>query len=726
MESGSKASIPSAAAPYQYAPLDRETEEIRLIKLLPGRFEDPIRFELCHAPLVVPKERPVERMSLREVRETLPPGWGVSETVEGDYIFGSRGQNFWEHPVPNIERSRYARPPEMPYTEYQPRYEALSYTWGSAENPENAYVVAAVSQAVSLLPVTRNLSVALRYLRYCDKSRMLWVDAVVINQGDENERNEQVKRMANIYKSAERVIIWLGPEADNSKLAINTLDYIAAQVEFTKDSCAMRSPTAKEPDWYDPDCVLPYDDRTWLAVQELLTRSWFSRVWVWQEAHLANKHALVQSGHDTILWSRLSRAVRCMSVKGDYPSPQLRVLLSVLGGLIGPILDFSLGRLLRTMMYQLCSNPRDYIYGLLGLTASNSLAKIEPDYSATVGTVYKDAFLTSSNHDSRVELLQYCDMNTAIADAPSWVPSWSSAEERISAVGEHISSGISRAYFRYERPNMLEVLGVRCATVETATEPTSWWSKDVPDDVRTWAVKAMTLPSRYITGESLETAFALVLLDNEVIERWPSISAKPKTQEWKNFVLNNIIRPGGRAEVEHAIDVQLKSIMGHVAGRTFITTKEGYIGLGPTLAKPEDLVCVFLGCNSPMFLRPTLAGRFLVVGCGYVHGLADANALLGPLPEPWIVQVATDNAGGTTYHLFNSITAQTIPMSEDPRLGPLPEGWEPVRRNRVRSDPETFGAFRNKITGEEMNSDPRMLPEVLKARGVPLETFQLT
>jgi hypothetical protein len=61
----------------------------------------------------------------------------------------------------------------------------------------------------------------------------------------------------------------------------------------------------------------------------------------------------------------------------------------------------------------------------------------------------------------------------------------------------------------------------------------------------------------------------------------------------------------------------------------------------------------------------------------------------------------------------------------DPWLGPLPPEWECFPRERTNNDPKIYEGFRNKVTGEVMNSDPRKLPEALEARGVKLETFHL-
>lgn len=95
-----------------------------------------------------------------------------------------------------------------------PQYEALSYVWGDPNN------TAPIVVQGHTLQVTTNLEVALRHLRYSNKVRVLWIDAIVINQIDLDERTEQVALMGDIYSKAASVRIWLGPADDDSDLFI--------------------------------------------------------------------------------------------------------------------------------------------------------------------------------------------------------------------------------------------------------------------------------------------------------------------------------------------------------------------------------------------------------------------------------------------------------------------------------------------------------------------------
>lgn len=139
--------------------------------------------------------------------------------------------------------------------------------------------------------------------------------------------------------------------------------------------------------------------------------------------------------------------------------------------------------------------------------------------------------------------------------------------------------------------------------------------------------------------------------------------------------------------------------------------------------KLGDIVCVVLGCQSPLLLRGIASSQFRVIGECSAHGLEDAVGLLGPLPTPWRFQFAFDDSGLEMCQFLNVDTGEET--FEDPRLPPLPPTWERIDSERTSDHPDVFQIFKNTITGAIMNSDPRMLPDALRGRGVPLRTFQL-
>ena len=92
------------------------------------------------------------------------------------------------------------------------------------------------------------------------------------------------------------------------------------------------------------------------------------------------------------------------------------------------------------------------------------------------------------------------------------------------------------------------------------------------------------------------------------------------------------------------------------------------------------------------------------------------------LPHPWKMR----HKRGKSFYEPGFIYSITEEVSqEDPRLGPLPKKWERVELERTPDDPLLFAPHRNTVTGEIINSDPRMFPEALKARGIKFQQLRL-
>ncbi|KAF2832711.1 HET-domain-containing protein, partial [Ophiobolus disseminans] len=96
-------------------------------------------------------------------------------------------------------------------------YDALSYRWGE-QSP-----LSAITLDGQEFHVGPNLHGALKIMRRPDQPRVVWIDAICINQGKDSaacaERAIQVKMMQDIYGSATQTVIWLGAEADESNMA---------------------------------------------------------------------------------------------------------------------------------------------------------------------------------------------------------------------------------------------------------------------------------------------------------------------------------------------------------------------------------------------------------------------------------------------------------------------------------------------------------------------------
>ncbi|KAJ2971076.1 hypothetical protein NUW58_g9518 [Xylaria curta] len=167
-------------------------------------------------------------------------------------------------------------------------YDTLSWCWGGAE--ANSEIRILHSSDPYYYPVPSNLKFALKELRR-QKTFRIWIDFVCIDQSNNDEKNNQVPMMSSIYGNSRCVYVWLGPEADNSNLA---MDFIQNRVLNLKDFDRLveESNTRAE----------------WKALTELIKRPWFTRRWIIQEIALA-RDAFLLCGQKKIRWVDFADAI---------------------------------------------------------------------------------------------------------------------------------------------------------------------------------------------------------------------------------------------------------------------------------------------------------------------------------------------------------------------------------------------------------------------------------
>jgi hypothetical protein len=259
------------------------------------------------------------------LRQTLPWPWEAEETMDGSIVYlcpdqdGKDWHTSWQHPRPELDQAAYIKAvpvKDQPHAPCLVDFEALSYTWGDDTFGEDAIVVdgPADSPVATRLRLDSNLSTALRHLRHATNPRILWIDALCIDQANDTEKEKQLPRMADIYRHSRCVVVWLGPEADDSNLGMGELGFLASQVGLARDFSRFCDPDAQHKDWGNQMYDLPYSVRGWTAIEALISRSWFGRVWIMQEILVANRDAVVQCGDRLIPWNKFRRAVACLSV----------------------------------------------------------------------------------------------------------------------------------------------------------------------------------------------------------------------------------------------------------------------------------------------------------------------------------------------------------------------------------------------------------------------------
>lgn len=167
-----------------------------------------------------------------------------------------------------------------------PVYETISYVWGDPTVRESITCDGVV------LKITQNLYHALHQFRRPSTSRLLWTDAICINQNDLDERASQVLMMHEIYKSGRRCLVWLGPGDEHSSVALRIIGDIATVL--CKEKGIAMNEIDQDLDENGQDLLLnsrlgfdglpPPDSLDWVSLYGFFCRPWFSRIWVSMES----------------------------------------------------------------------------------------------------------------------------------------------------------------------------------------------------------------------------------------------------------------------------------------------------------------------------------------------------------------------------------------------------------------------------------------------------------
>jgi len=292
-----------------------------------------------------------------------------------------------------------------------PPYSALSYRWDS----EGGFGYILVEQ--KLVKVTLNCKLALKTLSgWCEE--LIWIDQVCIDQCSIPERNSQVAMMADVYKQAKETIVWLGGNLSDRNFSLNlhvgvrsgafgVNNMITQQYSDPRHPLGGNTKTAEDLEQYDHDLY-----RIGNVLEEVLQRGWFGRVWMIQEVSLA-KQIAVYCTNASMSWDDLVQATRSLSAaQGSSRRALFHVpldLMDVRDHYQSGSVTFS--ELIKLARDYEASDPRDKIYGLLGL--SQEFAKMigQPDYNKSIQEVWTNA---SSALLSKLSIKALLDLTSAI------------------------------------------------------------------------------------------------------------------------------------------------------------------------------------------------------------------------------------------------------------------------------------------------------------------------
>lgn len=282
-----------------------------------------------------------------------------------------------------------------------PAYQAISYEWGPRRPTRRLLVNGAI------LRIRRNLWLFLDMFRHrtMDNTSLIWADQVCIDQSNTAERNHQVQLMGELFSRADRVLAWLGP-AHGVFTEIESL--VRTHMEYFETACFANCRQDHQCDCKPRDrddygfehvagriCYACYaiwqGVRQEKALLDISHLSYWTRLWIIQELVLA-KQVILFVGQTKLSTLQLVKFYELMDQFGQLnyplgqPSREVSRVLALIGldrNVLSANLSWldALSRL--SFKHLKCTEPRDLIFGLLGLVSTSE--RIPIDYKLDKG-----------------------------------------------------------------------------------------------------------------------------------------------------------------------------------------------------------------------------------------------------------------------------------------------------------------------------------------------------
>ena len=559
------------------------------------------------------------------------------------------------------------------FLDAEPKYEALSYTWDTDSSTSSQQDLKTINCSGHKMLVKENLFAALRRLRYPDRPRSLWVDAICINQADKEEKNHQVALMGKIYANAREVIIWLGEEEADDALAFDPI--IRSERVFKKvapDSDLLRQVWDSEG---RPDEIPMALGNQWRALSGLLKKRWFSRVWIVQEIALARKATLF-CGKFTWDWKRFSKALRDIydsslrAMMFPYGIPQgiraLFVIMRIIDSrnLQEPLSLFDL--LVSTQGFQ-ATDLRDKIFSLLSCLdfTENETEHVKArkafnlDYNISVDDLFRKVTVYYLLDEGHLEILSLVNHGSRLDEHGniSWLlPRYIPSENLHEPLGVHLrlkqnpAKPLGRYPCNHSHPSHISISGVLVDQIRAVS--TIWVRPDKSTSIMKLTFDYCHQMDRYIsTCESIyrelvefssgsvpdltADAFWRTLICNtsESFDT-PDFEYGRIFTSWRKRLrmLGEFARSGRADWSAIAAENQWLEVFPYDSAiaiwtkhKKFCTTDGNRLGMVPHAAKEGDIICAFQGAVTPFVLRPDGSGNYRLVGECYVHGLMDGK-----------------------------------------------------------------------------------------------------
>ncbi|KAK0750123.1 heterokaryon incompatibility protein-domain-containing protein [Schizothecium vesticola] len=320
-------------------------------------------------------------------------------------------------------------------------YDALSYTWGDPKDPKHT-----ITLNGQPFDVGKNLYNALISIRGENRPRLLWVDAICINQKDDAEKAVQVAFMGAIYREAQKTVVFLGMPTEMSYPLF----------EFLKRDSRIENVTQENVEEIMDELEV---DKTAVVASliEFCDREWWTRVWVMQEYYLATRTPIWHVGSQFVEGEKLCRDVKGLAmaalrlaspfghsqdlsaVFGNHTtSSLLDRLLKVCDGVLlrRETTPHNTPRLLFAKHGRKATVAKDYVYGVRELLEPHFRQVFVPDYDITQCNLFEKLAAWFFLMDGWGDMLWYypfrrmCGPEGEIPgvkceELPSWAPDFS-------------------------------------------------------------------------------------------------------------------------------------------------------------------------------------------------------------------------------------------------------------------------------------------------------------
>ena len=533
-----------------------------------------------------------------------------------------------------------------------PLFDAISYCWGDSTETRVIFMNS------KLRNITINLHDALRRFRDETERRVVWADAVCINQGDIDERVYQVKLMHLVYSKAELVRIWLGEADDTTHIALDAI----SQIDRSGDDPSV--PALQLGAVISLPVLL-------CALATFIERPWFSRTWVVQERQLARWNPEYYVGDQIVVASRLKIMLFAVWFQKLELSSRLSTradcdLLARLTTRIPQVVTTTtsnmateepgrMGMLLESLAPLQCTDPRDKVFGVMALLPA--LRSIPVDYDSPPAELYMAATVCTMLHENSLDILMASsgqihvtrpgvswalDLNSPGAFS-KWSPCLGSTDVYAASAGEEM---------QVERADGVIFLWLQGFEFDEVLTVGPRWGLDDPLET-SWAdsgtptAQPKTVADVIAAGSFKQWSTFLQVTDSifwdVVLCGLVQDNCQPAATQraWRRLNLHEAeslshlptdSEPISGEELPAASTKLLETSVHQpkVGSRPFKTVG-GLVGLSSIKASPGDRVLILAGSTIPYLCRiaerdPDRSHYRLVTPC-YVHGMMDGEAV---------------------------------------------------------------------------------------------------